>query len=287
MRAFPEYSNESPRFWSLVRFVSESLKYSDRKSNKVRSYTVDEIRNELNKEGINASEEDISKATDYLNKRADLLNNEVSNLLMDVDEARQVFESLYEIYKNEGYSSKLPMNKQSKEMKQINYFTAIINILAEKTLRDMDLSSGEMYIDDPQQLVYVVDDENSIVSSTSRRYDGVYPSRINPLIVWEVKEYYYATTFGSRIADGVYETQLDGYEFNEIEQETGRHIEHVFFIDSHRTWWVKGKSYLCRIIDALNRGLVDEVIFGSEVLDRWPELLRQVVEQEFENEVKP
>ncbi len=28
--------------------------------------------------------------------------------------------------------------------------------------------------------------------------------------VWEIKEYYDSITFGSRIADGVYETMLDG-----------------------------------------------------------------------------
>ena len=53
----------------------------------------------------------------------------------------------------------------------------------------------------------------------------------------------------------------------EIAEEQGiRH--HVLFIDSYHTWWKQGKSYLCRLVDALNIGLVDEVIIGKEVLQR-------------------
>ena len=97
--------------------------------------------------------------------------------------------------------------------------------------------------------------------------------------MWEIKEYYYATTFGSRVADGVYETQLDGYEFRDISQRSGKPITHVFFLDAYKTWWEDGKSYLCRIIDILNSGLVDEVIVGREVFNRWPELLASIIEE--------
>lgn len=82
--------------------------------------------------------------------------------------------------------------------------------------------------------------------------------------VWEIKEYYYTTTFGSRISDGVYETQLDGFEMKNVAEPRPLHN---FLIDSHRTWWTMGKSYLCRIVDALNMGLVDEVVFGKEVYE--------------------
>ena len=96
-------------------------------------------------------------------------------------------------------------------------------------------------------------------------------------MVWEIKEYYYATTFGSRVADGVYETQLDGFELNEIYNRTGHKIKHVFMVDAYKTWWIDGKSYLCRIIDALNAGLVDEAIFGREILTRWPLVVNSVL----------
>lgn len=37
----------------------------------------------------------------------------------------------------------------------------------------------------------------------------------------EIKEYYYTTTFGSRVAGGVYETLLDGMELDELAQNEG------------------------------------------------------------------
>ena len=126
MRAFPEFTNESQQFWSLVRFVSESLGYTVRNEHKVRSCTAEEIRVALKKQQIRASDDDIERVANYLQKRADLLNNVVSKLLMDVDEARSIFEDLHEIYVKEGFTSKLPMNKQSNSMKQINYFFIFI-----------------------------------------------------------------------------------------------------------------------------------------------------------------
>jgi hypothetical protein len=113
----------------------------------------------------------------------------------------------------------------------------------------------------------------------SRRFDGAFPSTVNPILIWEIKEYYYTTTFGSRIADGVYETQLDGYEIKTIREETQKNIRHIYFIDDYNTWWNMGKSYLCRIIDMLHMGLVDEVIMGKEVFERWPQILRTVLNQ--------
>jgi len=36
--------------------------------------------------------------------------------------------------------------------------------------------------------------------------------------VWEIKDYYYTTTFGIRIAYGVYESLLDGMELEELRE---------------------------------------------------------------------
>lgn len=38
-----------------------------------------------------------------------------------------------------------------------------------------------------------------------------------------------------------------------------------------------GKSYTVRLIDALNMGLVDDVIFGREVLTEWENILLNVL----------
>lgn len=103
--------------------------------------------------------------------------------------------------------------------------------------------------------------------------DGAFPSVVNPVAIWEIKEYYYTTTFGSRVADGVYEALLDGLELEELAASTGRKVQHLLVVDDHFTWWECGRSYLCCIIDMLRMGYIDEILFGREVLRRLPPLV--------------
>ena len=112
------------------------------------------------------------------------------------------------------------------------------------------------------------------IRTFARRMDGAFPSVINPVAVWEVKEYYYTTTFGSRVADGVYESLLDGMEIEEVSTAERVSILHYLIIDARYTWWVCGKSYLCRIIDMVHMGYVDEVLVGREVITRLPVLVK-------------
>lgn len=278
MKAFPEFIDMPAEFWAFVRFVSEMLGYTDRKCGTVRTYSEDQIKKLCREKDIFVSDKLLWQAIRYFNLRADLLNNFAENMLMDSKQARSECAALLQLHEQNGFQCKIPLNKQKGNMKQIAYFTAIINILAEKTIRENTFDVAiPGFDDDPRGLVYIWNDDRTLLGATSRRFDGAYPSIRNPKIVWEIKEYYYATTFGSRVADGVYETQLDGYEFKELYQRTGEKVCHVLFVDAYRTWWIQGKSYLCRIIDALNMGLVDEVIIGREVLTRWPELLRSVL----------
>ena len=278
MRAFSEFSGMSMEFWALVKFVSEALGYTDRHSGTVCTYIDKQITELCQRNGTYISEELLWQVIRYSNMRAELLNNFAKNMLMDATQAHSEYTTLSQRYSRDGLQCKIPLNKQKGDMKQIAYFTAIINILTEETLRKYVpgiIAPG--FDDDPRGLVYIWDNSGALLGAPSRRFDGAYPSIKSPKIVWEIKEYYYATTFGSRVADGVYETQLDGYEFNELYERTGEKIYHVLFIDAYRTWWIQGKSYLCRIIDALNMGLVDEVIVGREVFTRWSELLQSIL----------
>lgn len=68
---------------------------------------------------------------------------------------------------------------------------------------------------------------------------------------------------------------LDGEEFAELrEHHKERDIKHYLIVDDYHTWWQQGKSYLCRIVDMLHMDLVDEVLFGREVLTSWPEIVK-------------
>ena len=112
----------------------------------------------------------------------------------------------------------------------------------------------------------------------ARRVDGAFTSTVNPVAVWEIKEYYYTTTFGSRVADGIYETLLDGMELAEVAGSEKFKVLHYLIVDAHYTWWECGRPYLCRIVDMLHMGYVDEVLFGYETIERLPELVNKWVE---------
>ena len=153
-------------------------------------------------------------------------------------------------------------------MKQVAYLTAIVNMIIESVVGTQGFNSN------PGQLTTFTHNARPL-RTLSRRVDGALPGVVNPVALWEIKEYYYTTTFGSRVADGVYETLLDGMELEEMREHEGRHVEHMLALDAHFTWWVKGRSYLCRIIDMLHMGYVDEVLFGYEVVERLPTLAKE------------
>ena len=50
----------------------------------------------------------------------------------------------------------------------------------------------------------------------------------------------------------------------------GIDVKHYLMVDDYFTWWDCGRSYLCRVIDMLHMGYVDEVLFGREVADACP-----------------
>ena len=116
------------------------------------------------------------------------------------------------------------------------------------------------------------------IRTLARRVDGAFPKSVNPIALWEIKEYYYITTFGSRVADGVYETLLDGMELEELWEHEKVKVKHYLMVDAHYTWWACGRSYLCRIIDMLHMGYVDEGLFGYEVIERLPTIVREWID---------
>src|SRR5690606_31352159 len=191
---------------------------------------------------------------DYMIYRGDLLTNSIKPNLMNKESAKETF---YALKDELNPQIPLPYNKQKDEKKDYSYLTGIVNILINE-------NKGNSNCDfDPKELTAFTENGYPI-RTLSRRVDGAFPSVINPIAIWEIKEYYYTTTFGSRVADGVYETLLDGMELEEMRNSTGRHVEHALILDAHYTWWECGRSYLCRIIDMLNMGFVTEVLFGRE-----------------------
>jgi hypothetical protein len=187
---------------------------------------------------------------------------------MDATKARKVFNKLF---KELQPSCPIPMNKQKGTMKMPAYLTGLVNMLIEAN------SNGLPCDYDPHQLTTATRN-NLPVRTFARRVDGAFPNSVNPIAIWEIKEYYYTTTFGSRVADGIYETLLDGLEIEELREHEDIDIKHYIFVDAHDTWWTQGKSYLCRIVDMLHMGYIDEALFGYEIVERLPAIVAEWVE---------
>ena len=206
---------------------------------------------------------------EYFKERARVLNDEVKPKLLNVDQAK----ALYEQKRSEfDHQCPTPMNKQRGDMKAPAYLTALVNMMVER------YGSGLPCNYDPQELTTVTTRDGVPLRTLARRVDGAFPSPINPIAVWEIKEYYYTTTFGSRVAGGVYETLLDGMEIEEVREHEGIDVKHYLMVDAYFTWWKCGKSYLCRMSDMLHMGYADEILFGREVVEEMPRIVSEWVE---------
>jgi hypothetical protein len=260
-------------FWANVRTIGQAVGYTDSKAIKVPSLHEIEmamLTRQLSPSHIMKGREltEFGKTLmDYFTHRADVLNTFVEPRLMNAEQAAKLYT---EVTGARAPTCLQPMNKQKGEKKSRAYLTCIINALIEQNARGCKCDY------DPRELTTVTKGKMPL-RTLARRVDGAFPSVINPIAVWEIKEYYYTTTFGSRVADGVYETLLDGLELEELRSSEGIHVRHYLMVDAHYTWWECGRSYLCRIIDMLHMGYVDEVLFGREVVERLPSLVRQWV----------
>ncbi len=154
MRRFDEFADRDTGFWAVVKYVSERSGYS--KGGFVSTHSAQDIEKALAEADFFIDRRQITDVKRYLDLRADLLNNQVKSSLMDAAAAKTEYEKLSAIHSGGNYRSKLPYNKQKGEMKQIAYFTAIINILAEKTIKKSGRELGGLgFNDDPRGLVYI------------------------------------------------------------------------------------------------------------------------------------
>ncbi len=276
MEPAPRFLNQPKQFWANVRTIGQKVGYTKRGKGVISVPTIKQVLSAYHGLGLGvkhlvSSTGDMTRMGkdlfDYFQYRADRLNSYVEPRLMNVDRAKRVFEKLKgELQPN----CPIPRNKQKKEKKAPAYFTGIINMLIETNAQGLPCDY------DPRELTTITHD-GAPLRTLARRVDGAFPSAVNPVAIWEIKEYYYTTTFGSRVADGVYETLLDGMELEELYEKEQVKVKHYLMVDAHYTWWDCGKSYLCRMVDMLHMGYVDEVLFGYEVVERLPELTAEWV----------
>lgn len=290
MRASEFWRNQDEQFWAYVRVISEKRHYAKRGADSIAVYSRAECKEALDALGRDPSVLDHGdlgdRLVEYFRYRASELNDGARENLMITEEAEELFEQIVsdsctwsqDVYDRQGklvavnYGVKggvdvrVPMNKQTGVKRAPAFLTGCVSILFSREL------AGRTFEDDPRRLP-VVDRDGELFAAMSRRLDGAYPSSINPRALWEIKEYYYTTTFGSKISDAVYISQLDGHERHEIVAATGQPIDLYLFVDAYGTWWTKGKAYLCRLVDAVNKGVVDELVVGRECVEAIPRLV--------------
>lgn len=274
MIANPKFQKQPKYFWAYVRTLGQQLGYTRRGSGVIKIPTLPEMEVGLTKLGLDprkltsasGSPTQLGAELDrYFQYRASMLNDFVRTQLMVFEQASEIFAEMYESRK---YDCPLPKNKQKGSKAGPAIFTGIVNMLISNGLKGVQCDYS------PMKLTTITRDGVAI-RTMSRRVDGAFPSVVNPVSLWEIKEYYHTTTFGSRIADAVYETLLDGMELEDLREHEGIDVKHYLMVDAYDTWWKMGKSYICRMVDMLHMGYVDEILFGREVVDRIPELTKE------------
>lgn len=279
MKPDPRFCAQPATFWAYVRSISEWVGYTHRKNRKekisrIKVPSADEVWDclhalQLAPGPVLSTDKKFTKLGlelhSYFEHRAEVLNSQVQPALQTSLQAETLFKQVRKSLKSRLV---VPMNKQKGKKRKPAYLTGLVNML-------IDAHRGPYLCDYDPRVLTAFTKEGVPVRTLSRRVDGAFPAVINPAAIWEIKEYYYTTTFGSRVADGVYETQLDGMEIDEMRFTDKITTKHYLFLDAHYTWWVCGKSYLCRIFDMVNMGLVDEAIVGRDVVTRVPELVAE------------
>lgn len=205
MKADTRFINQPKEFWANVRTISQEVGYTERGRKSIKIPSIHAICEAFTR--LNLTTAHIVDNTgcptnfgryllDYFAFRAHMLNDVVQHQFMSKEIAEQEF---FRLKSTLSPQCPLPMNKQTAEKKNYAFLTGIVNMLIEEYI-------GKTPCDyDPRSLTTIT--WNAMPLRTlSRRVDGAFPSVIDPIAIWEIKEYYYTKTFGSRVADGIYET---------------------------------------------------------------------------------
>lgn len=275
---FPDgrFSDRDREFWSYVRLISEQAGYQPRGEEIIKEYTTEDIQKTVEKTGINGgplfgdfTSDGLTELGDNLLEYLNFRSHKVEEAMDGIrtrEEAVDDFEEYIGDYELDHFQT----NKQGDDKPLV--FANTVNAVIEKEY-------GTQFDPDPYKLPTALDDDKKLQMTFAKRLDGAVPHNRNPIAIWEVKEFYNSSTFGSRVADAIYEMMLISQEEGMLREETGREIE-LYLMTDGWTAWKKGVSYICRIIDILNMGYIDGAIFGDDVLDDWIQVVKGWEEEE-------
>ena len=198
MKPIPRFLNRPKSFWASVRSLSQKVGYS--KKDMIVVPTVEQMAAAFDKLGLDSQSLFLEgrptpfaiDLLDYFNERSRVLMNEVKPKLLNAEQAKDLFLCTRAEF---DHKCPIPMNKQKGEKRAEAFLTALVNMMVERHIGDLPCDY------DPRELTTITHGGVPL-RTLARRLDGAFPSPINPIAVWEIKEYYYTTTFGSRVSGG-------------------------------------------------------------------------------------
>jgi hypothetical protein len=205
----------------------------------------------------------LDRLADYLGYRAKQGTHLENKALRTEDEAVADLAKLGQI-EIQRYGTKSEDHHQSSKV-LVATVEAITRLTCDKV--------GLEFNPNPQSRAAVIGKGHIWVSP--RRLDGALPGLLNPVGIWEIKEYWGVTGGGSKMSDAIYECQLVGQELRAFEALHGIGVKHYVFLDG-RDQWAARRADLRRALDLMEMGLVDELIVGREVLTEWPRIVKQL-----------
>src|SRR3990172_12680256 len=186
MKPSKEFQNLPKDFWANIRSISQISGYA--KKDKIKIPSADDLKEVFKK--LNLSYAHLVDKSDqltphgiqvinYFKYRADVLTNYVRPRLMDAEEAKKLFAKLKKQYKP---SCPIPMNKQKGKKRAPAYFTGIINMLIEA-------HSASCPCDYSPRELTTITREDKPLRTLARWVDGAFTRSVNPIAIWEIKEY--------------------------------------------------------------------------------------------------
>ncbi len=172
-------------------------------------------------------------------------------------------------------------NKQSGDMSHELYISSLVGLIFLDKLLNNGKFNGFDY--DPGKYNIFTKQDTTPLLSMTRRMDGAYPTSVNPNFVWEVKEYFDNKTYGSRVNDSIFETNLSGFECNLLKElKPGHELNHFIFLDGFYCFKKMGQALLLRYIDSFFQGLVDDIIVGTDVNNYWPDISNSIITNSYD-----
>ena len=180
MRPIERFLRKPKSFWASVRSLSQKIGYS--KEDTIIVPSVQRMATAFDDLGLDPSRIMVGdeptqlakELVDYFTERARVLVHHVEPKLMDVAEARALFEQRRRALNP---TCPIPMNKQKGDKRAEAYLTGLVNMMVER------YSEGLPCNYDPRELTTITR-SGAPLRTLSRRVDGAFPSAVNPIAVF-------------------------------------------------------------------------------------------------------